>query len=231
MSGLSLFYLKNFFNSDNFKSYVSSESKIFHQFSFIETNCENDLSELHDICKKNCKFVNEQVLQNLTSGSSISITPNLWIGILQAFARFSDGLYVTLKHLIETNNLNRSAFKNLIKPMAVLINQISRLTGDEDWTNFSFLDISSLSIKNELEFNANGKKINFKDPKKHAELIEKVRESSNINKGCPMRNVDLDVDLDGTGKTKKVNIIKVLYYLCARQVEMALFGRKTETPL
>jgi len=48
--------------------------------------------------------------------------------------------------------------------------------------------------------------------------------------GCPMRNVDLEVDLDGTGKTKKVNIIKVLYYLCARQVEMELFGRKTETP-
>ena len=138
--------------------------------------------------------------------------------------RFSDGLYVTLKYLFDTNNLNRSAFKNLIKPMAVLIHTISRLTGGDDWRYFSFGN-------NPLEFNAEGKKIKFQDTKKHAELISKVKESSKNNQGCPMRHVNLEVDLDGTGNPKKVNIIKVLYYLCARQVEMALFGRKTETPL
>jgi len=97
------------------------------------------------------------------------------------------------------------------------------VSGFEDTENFSFGN-------NQLDFNATGKRIKFQDPRKHAELISKVGKSSRMGRGCPMRKVNLEVDLDGTGNPKKVNIIKVLYYLCARQVEMALFGRKTETP-
>jgi hypothetical protein len=197
---------------------VKSHSKIYNSFDYqeapqLEKN-HHIPTFLESLCNSACTYVKNNIYIEEV---------NFRAGFEEAFRRFFAGLFVTLKHLIVTNNLNRTAFKNLIKPMAVLIHTISRLTGDDDTINFSF------GI-NPLEFNAEGKKIKFKDTKKHAELISKVKESSKNNQGCPMRHVDLDVDLDGTGNLQTVNIIKVLYYLCARQVEMELFGRKTETP-
>lgn len=196
---------------------VESHSKIYNSFDYQEAP---QLEKNHHI---------PTILESLCNSACTYVKNNIYIeelnfraGFGEAFRRFSDGLYVTLKHLIDTNNLNRTAFKNLIKPMAVLIHTISRLTGDDDTINFSF--------DNPLEFNAEGEKIRFQNPRKHAELISKVRESSRLGGGCPMRHVDLEVDLDGTGNLQTVNIIKVLYYLCARQVEMALFVRKTKTP-
>jgi hypothetical protein len=196
---------------------VESHTRIYNSLDCRETpQLEKNLhipNFLDSLCKSACMNVENIYKQKVKRPE----------GLGDAFPRFSHGLYVTLEHLIETNNLNRSAFKNLIEPMAFLIHTISRLTERDDWQYFSFGN-------NPLEFNAEGKKIKFQDPTKHADLIKKVKESSRMGRGCPMRNVNLEVDLDGTGKPKKVNIIKVLYYLCARQVEMALFGRKTETP-
>ena len=195
---------------------VKSHSKIYNSFDYqeapqLEKN-HHIPTFLESLCNSACTYVKNNIYIEEV---------NFRAGFEEAFRRFFAGLFVTLKHLIVTNNLNRTAFKNLIKPMAVLIHTISRLTGDDDTINFSF--------DNPLEFNAEGEKIRFQNPRKHAELRSKVKESSRMGRGCPMRNVNLDVDLNGTGRTPKVNIIKVLYYLCARQVEMALFGRKTET--
>lgn len=194
---------------------VKSQSRIYNNLFFLDQpQIETDYRALKFLCMSACANVKEIFSQHdaLFTG-----------GFMTAFARFSDGLFATLDHLIATNNLNRTAFKNLIKPMAVLIHTISRLTGDDDTNFFSFGN-------NPLDFNVKGEKIRFQNQRKHAELISKVKESSKNNQGCPMRHVDLDVDLDGTGNLQTVNIIKVLYYLCARQVEMALFGRETETP-
>jgi hypothetical protein len=193
---------------ETLENFVITNTEKYRLCDFSDrTSC--DIYAIHQICFSEC----ENVLKCL---------PNNHLGVFDALYRFSDGLFRTLNHLLDNKNLTRTAFKNLIDPMATLIYTISRLSGQDDRVLFAF-------GTNQLDFNAEGRKITFKDPEKHRDLINRVHQSSQEGRGCPMRHVNLEVDLDGTGK-KTVNIIKALYYLCARQVEMALFGCKTDTP-
>ncbi|TWW12705.1 hypothetical protein E3A20_00440 [Planctomyces bekefii] len=206
-------------STQRIEQHVQAETTNYHNFCF--DNCIpvklHQPEELSKFCDTECSKVRDTFINNFFGRAQT--------GLYEAFKRFSDALYNTLQHLQTTNNLTREAFKKLIHPMAVLIFRISLLSGNDDNNYFKFITPDNPS-GNELEFGS--QTINF-----HQSVEETLALFSKISmrggRGCPMRHVNLEVDLDGTGNLQTVNIIKVLYYLCARQVEMALFGRKTET--
>jgi len=208
-------------HTKNIEQHVQAETTNYQNFCFddsISVKLHNS-EEISKFCDTECSKVRDTFINNFFGRAQT--------GLYEAFKRFSDALYNTLQHLQTTNNLTREAFKKLIHPMAVLIFRISLLSGNDDNNFFKFITPDNPN-GNELEFGSQTIKFH-QSVEEFLAFLSKI--SMRQARGCPMQHVDLDVDLDGTGKTKKVNIIKVLYYLCARQVEMALFGRKTETPL
>ena len=95
---------------------VESHSSKYNCIVFSDETTVSDINAIHRICKQNCNKVQKLL--------PISIP-----GVATAFQRFCDGLFLTLKHLLDKNTLTRTAFKNLINPMAILIYTISGLTG------------------------------------------------------------------------------------------------------